>query len=350
LLQKSPIVTSKQNIQLSLASAKSNFNDQVRGLESLSWKSGATILDIGCGPGIHLDYFRSKNLVGTGLDRNPDYFLFHGQIEHVESIRQLDGRQFDYVFASHVLEHYPNTFATIAEWRCYLRDGGTLIVFVPPFANDVSDDHWATGWNVGQLAMTFVAAGFDCRQSTFYQTANQVFGFGQKHETAGSFMIAEALPFLPPAMKEGLSRREFTNLRGDIAYVHGNAIEFFPRRPAVISAPMPDDSWVKVDPDGWSDDAIAMPSKAIKLYSEYVLAVESADEGHVRVAFTHDNVKAHAELWIRVIPGMNFCRFEPIELADRTSDFHVEMTDQIMIGGPTKIIRAALFCEDLRIA
>lgn len=343
-------MTSKQEIRLSLTSAEGNFEDQIRGLEAIPWKAGGTILDIGCGPGIHLNYFRSKELVGTGLDRNPDYFRFHGEIEHVEGIRQLDGRQFDYVFASHVLEHYPNTFATILDWRCYLKDGGTMIIFVPPFNRDVSNDHWSTGWNVGQLAMTLVAAGFDCRNSTFYQTANQVFGFGEKREGAASFMIDEALPFLPSGMKQGLSRGEFANLRGDIAYVHRDEVEYFPRRSTQISVPLPDDSWIKVDPECWSDDAIAAPSEPIRLYGEYVLAVESAVEGDVRIAFTHDDVSAHGELWIHVVPGMNLRRFEPVELTHKTNGFDVAKTDLIIIGGATKISRAALFCEGVRTA
>lgn len=343
-------MTSNQDIQLSLSSAESNFEDQIRGLEAIPWKAGGTILDIGCGPGIHLEYFRSKGLVGTGLDRNPDYFRFHGEIEHVEGIRQLDGRTFDYIFASHVLEHYPNTFATVLEWRCYLEDGGTMIIFVPPFAEEVSNDHWSTGWNVGQLAMTLVAAGFDCRSSTFYQTANQVFGFGEKRETRGSFMIDEALPFLPSGMKQGLSSGEFINLRGDIAFVHNDEIEYFPRRPAEISVPLPDDSWIKVEPEGWSDDAIAAPSQAIQLHAEYVLAIESTVKGYVRIAFTHDDVKEHGELWLSVRPGINLRRFEPVELSQKTTNFDVAKTDLIIIGGATKISRAALFCDGLRIA
>ena len=91
------MLTSTKEIEVSVSSALGNLGDQARGLEAVPWKSGATILDIGCGPGVHLDYFRSKGLLGTGLDRNPDYFQFHGEIEHVKDIGQLKGRQFDYV-------------------------------------------------------------------------------------------------------------------------------------------------------------------------------------------------------------------------------------------------------------
>jgi len=343
-------MTSQENIDLALASAQSNLEDQVRGFESIKFRPGATVLDIGCGPGIHLDYLRSKGLVGTGLDRNPAYFLFHGQIEHVQTPDELGGRQFDYVLASHVLEHCPNTFAAMLEWRSFVKDGGTMIVFVPPFAHNVSDDHWSTGWNVGQLAMTLVAAGFDCRKSTFYQSANQVFGFGRKRKTPGSFMISEALPFLPPAMKQGLTKQEFTNLRGDISFACGNAIEYFPRRPAEISLPLPDDSWMHVDPDGWSDDAIARPSEMIQRDAEYVLAIESAVEGPVRIAFTHDDVRSHGDIWMHVSPGLNFRRFEPFELAHVTDGFDVSKTDLIIVGGPTKIARAGLFRDRRRIA
>lgn len=343
------MLTTTKEIEVSLSSAQGNLGDQARGLAAVPWKAGATILDIGCGPGVHLDYFRSRGLVGTGLDRNPDYFQFHGEIEHVSEISQLRGRQFDYVFASHVLEHCPDTFSAILEWRKFLKDGGTLIIFVPPFWNDVSNDHWSTGWNVGQLAMTMVAAGFDCRKSTFYQTGNQVFGFGVKQPTRGSFMIDESLAYLPEAIGEGLYQaNDFQNLRGDIAFVRGNEIEYLPRRPAEVSVSLPDESWIAIDREGWSD-ATAAPREPLRRGIEYLLAVESSNNGPLRVAFAHHDVKEHAELWVEIAPGLNARRFEMVELTAHTENFDVAKVDFVAIGGPTPFVRAALFCEDRRI-
>lgn len=343
------MLTTTKDIEVSLSSAQGNLGDQARGLEAVPWTPGATILDIGCGPGVHLDYFRSKGLVGTGLDRNPDYFQYHGEIEHVKDIGRLKGRRFDYLFASHVLEHCPDTFTALLEWRTLLKDGGTMIIFVPPFWNEVSNDHWSTGWNVGQLAMTLVAAGFDCRNSTFYQTGNQVFGFGVKNSTCGSFMIDESLPYLPHAIANGLSQaNHFQNLRGDIAFVCGDEIEYLPRRSAEISVPLPDETWIRINREGWSD-ATATPRKPLRRDLKYVLAVESNNEGSLRIAFAHDQVKAHGELWVQIAPGLNVRQFELVELTDRTEDFDVTKTDFVAVGGPTPFVRAALFCGGERV-
>lgn len=344
------MLTLEKEREVAHASAAQNLSGQVQGLEAIQWKAGATILDIGCGPGVHLDYFRSKDLIGTGLDRNPDYFEFAGEIEHVRDIERLEGREFDYVFASHVLEHSPNPYSDLLRWRALLKDGGTIIIFVPPFENDVSNDHWSTGWNVGQLAMTLVAAGFDCRDSTFYQTGNQVFGFGVKRDFWGKFIINESLPHLPEAMSEGLNQPgEYLNLRGDIAFVSGRKIKFLPRRPAELSVPMPDETWLKVEQESWSEDAIRAPSDPISTQSEYVLAIESNTEGPIRIAFTHDRVSAHAELWVHLKPGITVRRFVPDELQHEVGRFNVVKTDLILIGGPTGFSRAALFCEGRRI-
>jgi SAM-dependent methyltransferase len=227
---------SEDEIQTALASAERNFGAQRRGLELVPWEADASILDIGCGPGVHLDFFRRRGLRGTGLDRDGSHFRFHGEIEHVTSVAQLNGRQFDYVFASHVLEHCPDTYSALQEWRALLKVGGTLVIFVPPFADDVANDHWCTGWNVGQLAMTLVAAGFDCRTSTFYHADHQVFGYGVKQATPCSFMIDSSLPYLPAAMTTAaFQSKEFQHLRGDIAFVDENVIEFLPRPYARLS-------------------------------------------------------------------------------------------------------------------
>lgn len=343
------MLTTTKEIETSVQSARGNLGDQGRGLDSIPWIPGATILDIGCGPGVHLDYFRSKGLIGTGLDRNPDYFQFHGELEHVTDIGLLAGRQFDYIFASHVLEHCPDTYSAILQWRALLRKGGTMIIFVPPFWNDVSNDHWSTGWNVGQLAMTLVATGFDCRNSTFYQTGNQVFGFGVKRPTLGSFMINESLPQLPPAIRQGLNQAgDFQNLRGDIAFVRGREIEYLPRRSAHISVPLPDDSWVSVDREGWSD-ATAIPQEPLSQGVEYLLAVEALHEGPLRIAFAHDGIAEHGELWIELAPGLNIRPFELVELTDATSNFVATRSDFVAVGGPTPFVRAALFCGGKRI-
>jgi len=341
----SPPMLSKTAI--SLASASRNLGGQELGLQLIHWKPGSTILDIGCGPGVHLDYFRTKRLIGTGLDRDPDNFRYHGEIEHVQDVSELGQRKFDYVFASHVLEHCPNTHFALKQWLSFLKEDGIMIVFVPPFFNEVSNDHWNIGWNVGQLAMTLVAAGLDCKQSTFYQTSDQVFGFGVKRKTSGSFLIEDTLPFLPPAFSQGLyNGPDYQNLRADIAFVAGEQIEYLPRRRAQLAIPMPDPTWLSAEA---GSNVIAPPENSILKGVCYSLAAQATEPGYLRVAFCHDALKEHAELWFAVVPGLNIRQFECVELTAGTQGFDPLRTDQIAIGGQVGFSGAALFCEMERI-
>jgi SAM-dependent methyltransferase len=334
---------------ISLASAARNLGSQALGLEAVPWKAGATILDFGCGPGVHLDFFRSKGLVGTGLDRNADYFRYHGEIEHVTDPAHLGGRQFDYLFASHVLEHCPNTFQELSQWSALLKPGGTMVIFVPPFCNEVSNDHWNIGWNVGQLAMTMVAAGLDCRESTFYQTADQVFGFGIKRGIPASFMIEEALPFLPPAVRQGVYYGDgYQKMRADIGFVSGDRIEYLARRAKQVAVPLPDETWLSVEREGWSD-VTAVPREPIREGVPYLLAVETEQDGYLRVAFCHEGLQEHAEVWMETRPGLNIRQFECIDMDARTPGFEASNTDAVAIGGPTEFVRAAVFRDGQRV-
>lgn len=346
--KRSPLVRMPRDV--AIASATRNFSDQALGLESVEWRPGATILDIGCGPGVHLEFFRSKGLIGTGLDLDAANFLHHGEIEHVTDMAHLRGRKFDYVFASHVLEHCPNTFETLAEWSELLVPGGVLIIFVPPFWNEISNDHWCTGFNVGQLAMSLVASGFDCSRSTFYETKFQVFGFGVKTEMKSSgFRITESLPYLPSAMADGFHQGVgYQNLRADISFVHGDRIEYLPRRSSEMALPLPDSSWLRVINEGWQD-AMAQPLEPIDPGGDYVLAIKSDVEGYIRICFGYDDFVNRAEFWLELKPGLNIRQFIIPELFNRTDGFEPTKTQNIVIGGPDPFVCAALFQNGRRV-
>src|SRR5712671_6402324 len=105
-------------------SERDSLAGQLPWLDSLPLKQGASILDIGCGPGHHCQYFLERGLRPVACDRSPELFRFHGQIPLVRSLDELGAQQFDYIFASHVLEHCPDTFAALTGWRQFLVDAG----------------------------------------------------------------------------------------------------------------------------------------------------------------------------------------------------------------------------------
>jgi SAM-dependent methyltransferase len=219
------------SIRVAIESQKRNLAAQLPFLDSLALRPGATILDIGCGPGLACAYFKDRGLVPTGLDNWPNIFQYGDQIEFVEDLESLEGRQFDYVVASHILEHCPNTFQTLAGWRDLVVDNGHIIIIVPPQIPYVANDHRIMGWNVGQLAMTLVAAGFDCRQSHFQRLPlEQICGWGRKREFPDTqFNIQASLPYLPSAFERNVLCFSGYYIPGDVEFADSCEIRERPR-------------------------------------------------------------------------------------------------------------------------
>lgn len=191
-----------------IASERQNLVGQRPWLDKLPLRRGASILDIGAGPGYHCDYFGERGLLPVACDRFPETFLFRDRIPLVRSIEELRDRKFDYVFASHVLEHQPDTFTALTAWRTLLVPEGSILIIVPPYVPEPTDDHWNIGWNIGQLALLLVAAGFDCSRSLFLKTGHNICGMGMRRDIPPTYCnIAASLPYLP----RGLAEARFTS-------------------------------------------------------------------------------------------------------------------------------------------
>ncbi|MGU3494542.1 class I SAM-dependent methyltransferase [Xanthobacteraceae bacterium A53D] len=68
---------------------------------------------------------------------------------------------YDYIWASHVLEHVPNPNSFAQKVYNDLKDGGRAAITVPPLKHEMTFAHMSL-WNAGLLLMHFVSAGFDC--------------------------------------------------------------------------------------------------------------------------------------------------------------------------------------------
>jgi len=103
------------------------------------------LLDVGCGEGYTLDYFRKLNWRVTGLDmsdfgcetHNPECLPNLIQTDLFQGLELLDkeGRKFDVVWLDNVLEHVLDPLDLITRCQSLLCDDGAVVVEVP---NDFS--------------------------------------------------------------------------------------------------------------------------------------------------------------------------------------------------------------------
>lgn len=110
--------------------------EQVCPLVSEKLKSGAMILDVGCGQGAALEWFTEKGFKAFGITPNEEDLQECGRRQlwsrRVDMHSMDFGNQsFDCVFARHVLEHSPIPFYVLHEFYRILKPGGVLYVEVP---------------------------------------------------------------------------------------------------------------------------------------------------------------------------------------------------------------------------
>ncbi len=164
-----------------------------------------TVLDIGCGDGIHSDYFTSAGKQVTGIDYRPRR---PGVIEANYLLHQF-AEPFDCIWASHVLEHQPNVQMFLHKIYRDLKPGGVLAITVPPLKHEIVGGH-LTLWNAGLLLYNLVVAGFDCCQACCKQ-----YGYN--------------ISLITPKIAANLPTENMRFANGDIELL----APFLPRNPAV---------------------------------------------------------------------------------------------------------------------
>ncbi len=146
------------------------------------------LLDIGCGDGRILDFYRASRSTGSletglldtwGIDINADALAIaeraghrtvHGAFEHDSA---LPAGYFDVITARHVIEHVEDPVAFASRARDLLRPGGVFIVATPDFASPDArrfKGHWGGNhfprhwWFFDTAAMHAVAEqiGMEC--------------------------------------------------------------------------------------------------------------------------------------------------------------------------------------------
>lgn len=102
-----------------------------------TWREQPRLLDLGCGLGVHAEFWHARGFRVTGLDHDAD-LIAHARKRAEErrlAIRYEEGRadrlpfadgSFDIIYANSILEHVENWARCLEEWIRVLAPGGLL--------------------------------------------------------------------------------------------------------------------------------------------------------------------------------------------------------------------------------
>lgn len=149
----------------------------------------STICDVGMGKGQISDYLAGKGykVTGTGLEF-ASYGIMKDEwkkkgIDVVECMiddMPFDSESFDAVLACHIFEHVGNMQKALKECHRVIKNGGWLLIFIPPYTDQILGGHINTGWNLGQLIYVLLLNGFDVKSGKFIHYGGNLCGFVKK--------------------------------------------------------------------------------------------------------------------------------------------------------------------------
>lgn len=145
-------------------------------------KPPATVLDAGCGSGIHSIEIAKMGYNVTAYDLNidgmiPDIYnnnkinIFKGSLTNIKF-----KTSFDVIYCNHVLEHISSPGLVLDQFRSLLKPEGYLFIGVPTHNDTVSPGHLIMGWNIGQLMILLASHGFAVWNGHFKMFSHSIFG------------------------------------------------------------------------------------------------------------------------------------------------------------------------------
>lgn len=128
-----------------------------------------TVLDIGCGAGLHAEALARHGKKVTLCDYGKSIYFEKISARHqvmLGDFCEIDFQSsYDCIWASHVLEHQPDPGRFLRKCADLLNDKGIACITVPPLKPELVGGHVSL-WTPGHLIYHLILAGFDCRQAT----------------------------------------------------------------------------------------------------------------------------------------------------------------------------------------
>jgi len=123
-----------------------------------------TVLDIGCGE----DRRHSDLMSAAGLSVETNDFFPNADHIGVYTDIDFNGRQFDAIWASHVLEHQLDVQKFLRKTHKDLKESGVLCITVPPLKHKIVGGHLNL-FNLGLLMYHLIVAGYDLKHAYYGQ-------------------------------------------------------------------------------------------------------------------------------------------------------------------------------------
>lgn len=161
------------------------FGTPMSGMEALEFVLNnynfSTVLDVGCGEGIHSNIFLEHGKLVTALDYGCSFYFKKKQDDNrikvlVADINKFESKEvYDLVWCSHVLEHQLNPHNFLCKLRSLIKESGILAITVPHFNSQafVQGGHVSL-WNAGVLLYHLILAGFDCSRAHIKHYGNNI--------------------------------------------------------------------------------------------------------------------------------------------------------------------------------
>lgn len=158
------------------------------------------ILDIGSGDGEH-----SRRFERAGWRVEPVDWQNGTAYEDITF-----DREFDCIWASHVLEHMPDVQTSLEKMRHDLKPGGVLAITVPPLKHEIVGGHVSL-WNAGLLLYRLILAGFDCSRAMIKTYGYNISAIVERVDIDLPVLARDAgdiellAPFFPMKVHEGFN-------------------------------------------------------------------------------------------------------------------------------------------------
>lgn len=205
------------------------FDTQQPLMERLLAHHPPLVADLGAGLGRHTRFFLDRGCPVIAVDRTltPDLSIVVREHPGRAHAVRADLTNLPFandtlptIWACHCLEHMTDPLSALREWRRVLRPDAMLAVAVPPYKSEVVGRHVFTGWNVGQLMLTLLRAGFAIRHGAYARHAYNIFALVRKDPNPPAIrpndeILCRYHNLFPPAVEQAILDRRFQNPFGE---------------------------------------------------------------------------------------------------------------------------------------